>query len=320
MNKRKNLLIVLGEWWEQQSQSCLTKPDKPSSRSHRFLHWLTPNGGTLLLIAVLILTQNVWARTMQSTANAPGPSATTVNYQGRLADSGGTPLDETLGMSFSLWDADTGGSLVWGPESHAAVPVSEGLFSVGLGSQTGGGIPTTTWNGDRYLEITVGGETLSPRELIRSVPIAGMALTVPDGSVESSDLDLDYGTVCLSGHVQVSLPGDYQSVDVPGLSLDFYLEKPSTVLVWIDGLARFNQPSGNREVSVALLVDGSEASMTFDQNDNVWFNVEGQRILALDSGTHTLSVTGLSYQAGTLIVHGVSGYQTCINYLTLGKQ
>ena len=56
--------------------------------------------------------------------------------------------------------------------------VSGGLFSVGLGSQTNGGIPTSAWNGDRYLEITVGGETLSPRELIRSVPIAGMALSV----------------------------------------------------------------------------------------------------------------------------------------------
>ena len=51
------------------------------------------------------------------------------------------------------------------------MPVSGGLFSVGLGSQTGGGIPTSAWNGDCYLEITVGGETLSSRELIRSVPI-----------------------------------------------------------------------------------------------------------------------------------------------------
>lgn len=41
--------------------------------------------------------------------------------------------------------------------------------SVGLGSQTSGGIPTSVWNGDRYLEITVGGETLSLHELIRSV-------------------------------------------------------------------------------------------------------------------------------------------------------
>jgi len=68
------------------------------------------------------------------------------------------------------------------------VMVSDGLFSVGLGSRTTGGIPTTTWNGDRYLEITVGGETLSPRELIRSVPIAGMALTVPDRAIGASQI------------------------------------------------------------------------------------------------------------------------------------
>jgi len=149
----------------------------------RFLRWLTPNGGTLLLVAALIATAQVWAEPLASPAGAPGPSATTVNYQGRLADSGGTPLDGTYGMSFSLWDAATDGSVVWGPEAHPAVPVSEGLFSVGLGSQTSGGIPTSVWNGNRYLEIAVGGETLSPRELIRSVPIVGMALTVPDGIV-----------------------------------------------------------------------------------------------------------------------------------------
>jgi hypothetical protein len=35
------------------------------------------------------------------------------------------------------------------------VTVDEGLFSVGLGTETNGGIPTTVWNGDRYLEIEV---------------------------------------------------------------------------------------------------------------------------------------------------------------------
>ncbi len=119
---------------------------------------------------------------------APGPSATTVNYQGRLADPAGNPKNGTFGMTFALYDAPTGGNLVWGPESHAAVPVSNGLFSVGLGSQTAGGIPTSAWNGDRYLEITVGGETLAPRELIRSVPIAGMALTVPDGAIGTAQI------------------------------------------------------------------------------------------------------------------------------------
>jgi len=182
-----------------------TRPRQPG-RWGRVLRWFIPNGGTLLLVAMLVLTANAWARPLLSPAAAPGPSATTVNYQGRLASTGGSPLTGTYGMTFALYDAPTGGALVWGPESHAAVPVSEGLFSVGLGSQTSGGIPTSVWNGDRYLEATVGGETLSPRELIRSVPIAGMALTVPDGAVTrakapgliastASNTEIQYGVV-----------------------------------------------------------------------------------------------------------------------------
>jgi hypothetical protein len=188
MNTRKNLLIVVGEWWEaRRTESNVVTPGGKPGRLSRLAHWLMPNGGTLLLIALLIATQSVWARNLQAPA-APGPSATTVNYQGRLADSGGTPINGSRAMSFAIFDAATGGNLIWGPETHAAISVSSGLFSVGLGSQTSGGIPTTAWNGDRYLEITVGGETLSPRELIRSVPIAGMALTVPDGAVTPSKL------------------------------------------------------------------------------------------------------------------------------------
>ena len=36
-------------------------PHQPG-RLGRLLRWLMPNGGTLLLIAILLLTQNVWAR------------------------------------------------------------------------------------------------------------------------------------------------------------------------------------------------------------------------------------------------------------------
>ncbi|RLC78181.1 MAG: hypothetical protein DRJ03_15505 [Chloroflexi bacterium] len=189
MNNQKSLIhhfVDAYDRYRAERHAAAVEQDahpQPPGRLRRLLRWLTPNGGTLMLITALILTQNVWARTAQSTANSPGPSATTVNYQGRLADSGGAPLDGSYGMSFALYDAATDGSIVWGPESHTAVPVSDGLFSVGLGSQTSGGIPTNVWDGDRYLEITVGGETLSPRELIRSVPIAGMALTVPDDSI-----------------------------------------------------------------------------------------------------------------------------------------
>jgi hypothetical protein len=191
MDERKSFLVDMAETIDRHlprrnAPQGDRAPSQPG-RLGRVLRWFIPNGGTLLLIAALILTQNVWARQLAAPA-APGPSATTVNYQGRLADPAGNPKDGVFGMTFALWDAAGGGNLVWGPENHTAVPVSEGLFSVGLGSQTSGGIPTSAWNGDRYLEITVGGEMLSPRELIRSVPIAGMALTVPDGAIGTAQI------------------------------------------------------------------------------------------------------------------------------------
>ena len=300
MNEQKSLFLEVAEaidrHLKQRNEPArgLSKP----GRVQRLVRWLLPNGGTLILIALLIATQSVWARTLQSPA-APGPSATTVNYQGRLADSGGTPITGSRAMSFAIYDAATSGNLIWGPEAHMAIPVSNGLFSVGLGSQTSGGIPTTAWNGDRYLEITVGGETLSPRELIRSVPIAGMALTVPDGSittakiadgnVASDDLNLSSGKQCLSSRVTVSLAGSYQAVNIPALTLNFSLAKPSKVLVWMDGLAAFVDGSVAGEANIALLVDGAgqTGSINVTTNDD-WFNVKGQRLLNLASGNHSL--------------------------------
>ena len=290
----------------------------------RWVLWL----GTLLVIALLALTTSVWARPLLEAANTPGPNATTVNYQGRLADDAGAPLSGSYAMTFGLWDAPSGGSLVWGPESHAAVPVSEGLFSVGLGSLTPGGIPTSAWDGDRYLEIAVGGETLSPRELIRSVPVAGMALTVPDGAigsaqitdggVASGDLALDGGTACLSDLAQVSLLAG-ETLEVPGLDLGLTLDAPSRVLVWIDGLARFEQASAGQS-RIALTVDGTP--LTGERSDDgEWFNLNGQRMVDLAAGAHTLALQASSVDNdGTMSLDASGPYTTCINYLVLGAQ
>ncbi|HNT73528.1 MAG TPA: hypothetical protein PKH77_00775 [Anaerolineae bacterium] len=161
----------------------------------RLLHWLTPNGGTLLLLVAFLFAQSVGALPLPMRNAAPAwPAAPTINYQGRLADSAGNPINDTVAMQFALYDAATDGSVLWGPESHPTVPVSEGLFSIGLGSQTAGGIPTSILSGDVWLEITVDGETLMPRELLRAAPYAmqaSVALTVPDSSIGAAKLNID---------------------------------------------------------------------------------------------------------------------------------
>jgi len=319
MNEQKGLLTHLGEALDhyRAERRATAQP----SRRRWLGRQIVPNIGTLLLVAVLILTQNVWAR-QAAAPNAPGPSATTTNIQAHLADDAGLPLTGTYGMSFALYDAATGGNLVWGPEEHTAVEVSDGLFSVGLGSKTSGGIPTTTWNGDRYLEITVGGETLEPRELIRSVPIAGMALTVPDGAIKSNNLSLDSGTVCLSEHTTIEVPGDYDHIPVPGLSLDFSLDQPSQVLIWMDGLALPSDGDAKGQAAVGWEIDGEALGAAAYKYTDVhkWFNVKGQRLLNLESGSHTIDAWVNSTHPGTIEVHGGESFRTCLNYLVLGQQ
>jgi hypothetical protein len=151
--------------------------------------WFRPNGGTLVIIAALLLTQRVWARSATASSGTVGTSFTTVNYQGRLADGSGTPVSDTVTLVFALYDAVAEGSLIWGPESHDNVPVSDGLFNVQLGSQMPGGIPINVLDdGDVWLEVIVEGETLSPREKLAAVPYAIISGTVLDGSITKAKI------------------------------------------------------------------------------------------------------------------------------------
>jgi hypothetical protein len=172
------------------------KQESIESIGRFLLSQLTHTAITLSVLALLLLgARQVGALNGLLAPAAPnvGNSATTINYQGRLADESGASLNGQYDLKFAIYDAAEDGAMIWPtdgePELHEDVTVSDGLFSVGLGSRTTGGVPTNVWSGDRYLQVWVESEELAPRELLRSVPIAGMALTVPDGAITSEKLD-----------------------------------------------------------------------------------------------------------------------------------
>jgi hypothetical protein len=112
-----------------------------------------------------------------------------INYQGYLTDAGGNPLNGDVGITFRIWSAEVGGTELWS-ESHAAVAVSDGVFTVLLGSS----VPITVGvlNGERYLGLTVGTDSeMVPRMKVTSVAYAiraGYAESVAVGSVDTSAL------------------------------------------------------------------------------------------------------------------------------------
>ena len=88
-----------------------------------------------------------------------------INYQGRLTDTDGSPLEGAYELTFRIYDAESAGSLLW-EETHPGVTIQKGIFSIILGSVTDLNLP---FDKPYFLEITVGDEVMSPRQRITSV-------------------------------------------------------------------------------------------------------------------------------------------------------
>jgi len=99
--------------------------------------------------------------------NLAGTVASKISYQGRLTDAAGNPLTGNYNLLFQLWNDATGGSQVGGDIVRNSVPVSSGLFTVGLD------VPQGAFSGQAlWLRIQVNGQWLSPRQELLPVPYA----------------------------------------------------------------------------------------------------------------------------------------------------
>jgi hypothetical protein len=136
-----------------------------------------------VVLAVMIGVSLIWLTAPQrlfAGTEAGEAVPALVSFQGFLAGSNGDPLaDGSYPMTFAIYDAATGGALIWA-ETHTGVAVSNGYFSVMLGSGncTNGcpfGADGFSNGAARYLQTSVdtgGGFVDFPRQRLASVPYA----------------------------------------------------------------------------------------------------------------------------------------------------
>lgn len=109
-----------------------------------------------------------------------------IGYQGILQDSSGNPLNGSYSVTFTIYDAASGGTNLW--TETQSLTVEAGLYNIQLGSSTA--LSSSVFNGStRYLGIKVGTDSeMTPRVVLVTVPYAfraSVADTVAGGTTGS---------------------------------------------------------------------------------------------------------------------------------------
>ncbi|MFP4460055.1 MAG: hypothetical protein ACLFSQ_10770 [Candidatus Zixiibacteriota bacterium] len=90
-----------------------------------------------------------------------------LNFQGRMTDDLGAPIEGMMSVTFRIYDSETDGTELW--SETQAVEFTQGLFNVILGEESP--LETGVFNGEkRWLQIEMGTEIIGPRKPLITVP------------------------------------------------------------------------------------------------------------------------------------------------------
>lgn len=120
---------------------------------------------------------------------------TKVGYQGRLLKADGAPETGIVKLAFALFAGESGGTPLWSEEQ--AVALTDGFYATFLGDSkplTGSVLDGS----ERFLEVSVNGSALRPRQRVNSVPYALLATDARNlvgGAIDASSVKVAGRTV-----------------------------------------------------------------------------------------------------------------------------
>ncbi|MCP4685593.1 MAG: hypothetical protein GY867_09100 [bacterium] len=222
-----------------------------------------------------------------------------INYQGRLTNSMGEPMDTLVDMTFSLYADPDGTTLLW-TENHPVVEVYSGLFHIVLGGFEP--IPDTVFTGEvRWLGIQVGSDPEGePRATMVTVPYAYRAWHAQDAQNSAvADFSLLAESVVEDavGSPQIS----NGSINLEDLGHNYASE--GMVIKWVDdGWAMANDSIGGGSFTLPYSGTVSNAATAFDiTNSGVG---SGSAVKGVSDSSD--AVVGQTNHAGKSGVYGFS--------------
>jgi hypothetical protein len=226
----------------------------------------------------------------------------TINYQGYLTDSSGTPINGIVQMTFSIYDVETGGTPLW--SETQSVTVNNGIYNVNLGAVNPINLLFDT---QYYLGIQVETDAeMTPRQPFTSVGYAFTADTLKGGavSVDSSgnvrthSIDSKYGatiatrrTVPYDGSYIV--PGEPAGSFISGQYENYFTDSAgnSQKTYDIQGIVR-NATDGSEEVVLRFRLGFPYAGGLSDADEKMRITSTGNVGIGTTTPTEKLDVEG----------------------------
>ena len=100
-----------------------------------------------------------------------------INFQGRLTDGSGNPVTGNVNVIVRVYDAETLGNLLY-TETIGTVAVVNGVYSFQFGEAAGQDINAVLNAATPWVEVSIDGAPLTPRQRLNAVPFALRATSV----------------------------------------------------------------------------------------------------------------------------------------------
>jgi len=249
-----------------------------------YFHW------AILIIFCSALGFGIYNQIIRQAQPAPAyPTALTrpkryLSFQGRLTDSSGNPITSATDFVFKLYDASTGGNKLWDSGTCSITPDQDGIFNTILGSTCGSELTSDVFseNAEVWLEVTVAGETLSPRQQIATVAYALNAETLQGYPASASAVENTIPVINNSGDLVI---GNF-SPKIQSTSGTFAIE--------------------GQALSLATTT-GSNGNITLESDNNITLETKDSGVLDIKlsgSSGNQMRVTDSNITSGALVSVG----------------
>jgi hypothetical protein len=240
-----------------------------------------------------------------------------INFQGTLTDTSGHPVTGAQIMQFSLFTDSTGGSALWS-EAHSSVNVANGLFRVVLGSATQ--FPDVLFEyQELWMQTTVGGEILSPRQKLTSVPYGFRAKDADHASWADSSshaIGVDTANYALTADTAAwSIDGTHAAnADISYIA---YYALNSGLLDSLDSSAFLSSAAGS--IVDSMIADDQVVKSINSLRDDV--TVSGRTNVSVATSNDSIIISGIDGSEYFWTLTGNSGTTPATNFIgTLDNQ